>query len=70
MTAVLSLLACLGLVSGDPVSRPPELALIHVESNVGNASGGHSALRVDNCVYHYQRTRDGLLLMVRELWKR
>jgi hypothetical protein len=46
----------------------PELALVHVEANVGGASGGHTALRLGDDVYHYQQ-RDERLLLVREDWQ-
>ncbi len=47
--------------------EPLEAALVHVEANVGGASGGHTALRLGDDVYHYQQ-RDDRLLLVREEW--
>ncbi len=48
-------------------SRGEPVAFVHVEANVGSASGGHSALRIEDRVYHYQVGGDRLRLH-REDW--
>ncbi|MCD6294217.1 MAG: hypothetical protein J7M20_04675 [Deltaproteobacteria bacterium] len=35
---------------------------------MGGSSGGHSALRINNTVYHFQYFPDGLFKLVRERW--
>ena len=44
------------------------LQFIYVDANVGGSSGGHSALRVGNTVYHFQYFPNGLFKLVRERW--
>jgi len=51
-----------------PVSPDVALALVHVEANVGSASGGHSALRIGERVFHYHHSDDGLLTLERDPW--
>jgi hypothetical protein len=46
----------------------PELAFVHVEANVGGASGGHAALRVEDTVFHVQQADGGLFRLVRQGW--
>ena len=41
---------------------------IYIDANVGGSSGGHSALRIDNLVYHFQYFPDGIFRLVREPW--
>ncbi len=41
---------------------------IYIDANVGGSSGGHSALRIDNTVYHFQYYSDGIFRLVRESW--
>lgn len=66
-------LAVLGLVLalGSPAAAgtAPVAALVHVEANVGGASGGHTALRLGDAVYHYQQGGDDRLLLAREPWE-
>ncbi|MBW2282629.1 MAG: hypothetical protein JRG82_17975 [Deltaproteobacteria bacterium] len=47
-----------------------ELGFVWVESNVGGASGGHFALRLDDRVYSYHASDDGLLLLERRTRRR
>ena len=47
---------------------PPPLAFVYVESNVGSASGGHSALRIGDRVYHYHHSEAGRLELARDEW--
>jgi hypothetical protein len=50
---------------GEPAA---ELGLIHVEGNVGGASGGHVALRLGDLVYHRQLGSDQVFRLERETW--
>ncbi len=64
--------ALLALVAGATpalaVESAPELVFVHVEANVGGASGGHAALRVEDTVFHVQQSGDGLFRLVRQDW--
>ncbi len=67
MLAGVGLLAvALGPVRAD--ASDGGLAFVHVEANVGGASGGHSALRVGDRVYHYQLGDERLLDLDRVDW--
>jgi hypothetical protein len=44
------------------------LTFVHVEANVGGASGGHAALRVEDTVFHVQQSADGLFRLLRQDW--
>jgi len=74
--AVAAALAAAGTTAGE--MPPSGLAFVHVEANVGGASGGHLALRVDRRVYNFQFQTDGgragagagLLVLMREDWDR
>ena len=46
----------------------PLFQFIYIDANVGGSSGGHSALRIHNTVYHFQYFPDGLFKLVREQW--
>ena len=63
-----SLLAGAALALGLPTAAEPSLGFVHVEANVGGASGGHTALRVGDRVYHFQLGEDRLLALHREDW--
>ena len=55
-----------------PAARPDTgtaLDFVHIEANVGGASGGHTALRLDDRVWHYQLCDDELLTLKREDWQ-
>jgi hypothetical protein len=52
----------------DDGAPPPPLSFIYVESNVGSASGGHSALRIGDRVYHYHHSEAGRLELARDEW--
>ncbi len=45
------------------------LDFIYVNSNIGEAAGGHTAIRFDQTVFHYQFYPDGKFLLVRESWQ-
>ena len=49
-----------------PTSSP--LQFIYIDANVGGSSGGHSALRIHNTIYHFQYFPEGLFKLVREKW--
>lgn len=53
---------------GTPLSPSPPFQFIYIDANVGGSSGGHSALRINNTVYHFQYFPDGLFKLVRERW--
>ncbi len=56
-------------VMAEGTSSPPSsFQFIYVDANVGGSSGGHSALRIGNTVYHFQYFPDGLFKLVRERW--
>jgi hypothetical protein len=65
-------LAALALVAGLPPAPtaagtpPAELIFVHAEANVGGASGGHVALRVDDAVFHVQQRGAGLFGLRRD----
>ena len=57
---------------GADLSSSPSYAnsfyFFYIDANVGGSSGGHSALRLDNTVYHFQYYPDGIFRLVRESW--
>jgi hypothetical protein len=53
---------------GEISQQPPDFQFIYIDANVGGSSGGHSALRLGNTVYHFQYFPDGLFKLVRERW--
>ncbi len=55
-------------VLGTPLPPSPTLQFIYIDANVGGSSGGHSALKIGNMVYHFQYFSDGLFKLVRERW--
>lgn len=61
-----------GLVGASPVAQagdgaPDAIAFVHVEANVGSASGGHTALRIGERTYHFQVVEDRVLRLPRDL---
>ncbi|MDX1649340.1 MAG: hypothetical protein R3263_05760, partial [Myxococcota bacterium] len=56
-------------VDGPGPARAAELGVVHVEGNVGGASGGHVALRVDGRAWHLRVGPDGLLRLERAEWE-
>ncbi len=50
-------------------SGPADISILYIESNTGDSSGGHAALRMGTHVFHFQHGEDGLLLLHREGWK-
>lgn len=55
-----------GLGAGSSAAAE-SIDFVHVEGNVGGASGGHSALRLGEIVFHYQHDGD-VFRLVREPW--
>ncbi len=49
-------------------ATPASLDFVHVEANVGEAAGGHFALRLGSTVFHYQFFPDNRFLLVRDNW--
>ena len=67
----LSLSALLGIVSNgfaqsEEKIRGP-LAYLYIDANSGGSSGGHSAIRIHDEVYHYQHS-SGVARLIREPW--
>lgn len=42
--------------------------IVYADANIGASSGGHSALKFGNTIYHYQMYADGIFRLVREDW--
>ena len=55
-------------VIGATLPPSPTLQFIYIDANVGGSSGGHSALKIGNTVYHFQYFPDELFKLVRERW--
>ena len=53
---------------GGALAPSSTFQFIYIDANVGGSSGGHSALRINNTVYHFQYFPDGLFKLVRERW--
>lgn len=53
---------------GESSTPSSPFQFIYIDANVGGSSGGHSALRINNTVYHFQYFPDGLFKLVRERW--
>ncbi len=51
-----------------PLPPSTTIQFIYIDANVGGSSGGHSALKIGNNVYHFQYFPDGLFKLVRERW--
>ena len=49
--------------------RQEPLEFIYVNSNIGEAAGGHTALRIGDHVFHYQFFPNGHFLLVRDSWQ-
>ena len=56
------------LAGGESSPPLPPFQFIYIDANVGGSSGGHSALRINNTIYHFQYFPDGLFKLVRERW--
>ncbi|MFK5922502.1 MAG: hypothetical protein QM496_10010 [Verrucomicrobiota bacterium] len=51
------------------VDPPPTISLVSVTPNTGGSSGGHSALRIDDRIYHFQANSFSFLLLRRDSWE-
>jgi hypothetical protein len=49
-------------------SPQPTLDFIYIDSSVDESAGGHTAVRFDQTVFHYQYHTNGLFLLVKENW--
>lgn len=65
----LALLAGLSLCAGEPDAVADTLDLLYIDANVDGSSGGHTALRLGDTVYHYQNDR-GYTRLARDGWER
>jgi hypothetical protein len=54
--------------AGDAPATPHDIGFVYVEGNVGGASGGHTALRIDDVVYNFQLFPDRVFRLERESW--
>ncbi|MEQ9366917.1 MAG: hypothetical protein RIF32_21945 [Leptospirales bacterium] len=62
-----------GLLAADPPPETPRRSaafyeIVYADANIGASSGGHSALKFGDTVYHYQMYQDGVFRLVREDW--
>jgi len=48
---------------------PATLDFVYIDATAGEASGGHTALRLGEAVFHYEIHPGGLLLLSREPWE-
>jgi hypothetical protein len=63
------------LPEADPVApsgaeAPPDACFefVYADANIGASSGGHTALKIEGTIYHYQMYADGIFRLVREDW--
>ena len=52
----------------NPAPPTASFQFLYIDANVGGSSGGHSALRINNSVYHFQYYPDGIFRLIREPW--
>ena len=45
------------------------LAVLYIEANTGDSSGGHAGIRIGNQAFHYQYGDQGRLVLKRESWE-
>ena len=48
---------------------PSFISVIYVESNTGDSSGGHAAVRIGDDCFHFQHSPEGLVLLEKEGWE-
>lgn len=68
---LLFLLCCpnaLQASGGTPQPEQGSIDFLYINGNIGEAAGGHSALRLGQEVFHYQLFPDATFLLVRESW--
>ena len=44
------------------------VSILYIESNTGDSSGGHAAVKIGDDVFHFQHGEEGLLLLHRDKW--
>ncbi|TGK04814.1 hypothetical protein EHO59_08125 [Leptospira semungkisensis] len=52
------------------LSQDPSFDFIYVDANTGQSSGGHSAVRMEDTVFHFQFYPDGIFRIVKESYDR
>ncbi|MFM8445477.1 MAG: hypothetical protein ACKN9W_19325 [Methylococcus sp.] len=60
------------LVAGCPTAwavQPSFIEYLYIDANVGGSSGGHTAIKLNDWVYHFQN-EDGYTQLTRESWHR
>ncbi|EQA38446.1 hypothetical protein LEP1GSC047_2407 [Leptospira inadai serovar Lyme str. 10] len=61
----------LSYISVSPSVRAENLLdFVYVDANTGQSSGGHSALRIDDTIYHFQYYPDEIFRLIREPYER
>ncbi|EQA45301.1 hypothetical protein LEP1GSC050_2219 [Leptospira broomii serovar Hurstbridge str. 5399] len=61
----------LSYISFSPSIRAENLLdFVYVDANTGQSSGGHSALRIDDTIYHFQYYPDEIFRLIREPYER
>ena len=65
---LLCLVVCLFWVDRVGAEDTKTLDFIYVNANTGEAAGGHTAIRLDTTVFHFQFFPEGRFLLVRESW--
>ncbi len=67
------LLVCFFLIgfnlSHATTDRQESLEFVYVNSNIGEAAGGHTALRIGDHIFHYQFFPNRRFLLVRDSWQ-
>ncbi len=72
VTVLLIAFSLSGATSGASwaAAGPDHISILYIESNTGDSSGGHAALRAGDDVFHFQHSAQGLLILHREQFKR
>jgi hypothetical protein len=64
----LVVLACLFPAGRTKAGEQTSLDFVYVNANIGEAAGGHTALRLGTTVFHFQFFPEGRFLLVRDSW--
>ena len=64
----LIVLACLFPSGRAEAEETTSLDFIYVNANIGEAAGGHAALRLGSTMFHFQFFPEGRFLLVRDSW--
>lgn len=62
------LIAFFVLQLGVFAKEPHTIEYLYIDSNTGQSSGGHTAIKVGSLVYHFQHYPDKIFRIVRERW--